>query len=303
MKNAILLATFAALLWSPATSAQTMPAPAAVIDPVATQLPHISIQTIGRGPAVFLIPGLASPRAVWDGVVPHLARTHRVYLVQINGFGDDDPRENLKPAILEGVAADLAGYIATNKIAHPAIIGHSIGGLIAMMMGARHPQKTGSVMVVDALPFFSLLFDPSMTVARASPFAERARTQILATPVPSMPATVDPGGIWSITPGGRIKVANWSAKADRRVIAQAMYEAMTTDIRAELAQIAAKPFVVLYATGAGPRAKTLWETAYARSPATLVPIADSWHFVMLDQPAAFEQALDDFLRAGETPAR
>ncbi|OYY68338.1 MAG: hypothetical protein B7Y47_14020 [Sphingomonas sp. 28-63-12] len=258
-------------------------------------MPHISIATIGKGPAVILIPGLASPRAVWDGVVGDLARTHRVYLVQVNGFAGGDIRENDKAGLLDGIAADLNGYIVANKIKDPAIVGHSIGGLLAMMMGARYPQSTGSVMVVDALPFFSLLFGPTATVEGARPFAEQAKARTLATPPATAPVTSDPGGIWSITPEGRIKVANWGAKADPRVSAEAIYEAMTTDIRPELAKITAKPFTVLYATGAGPQAKALWELGYAGSPAKLVPIADSWHFIMLDQPAAFTQALNAFL--------
>ncbi len=285
-----------AILHAPAAHCQAAPVAAApTLDPVETQLPHISIATTGKGPAVFLIPGLASPRAVWDGVVADLARTHRVYLVQVNGFAGGDIRENDKAGLLDGIAADLNGYIVANKIEKPAIIGHSMGGLLAMMMGARYPQATGSVMVVDALPFFSLVFGPTATVEGARPFAEQAKARTLATPVPTETVTSDPGGIWSMTPEGRIKVANWGAKADPRVSAEALYEVMTTDLRPELAKVTAKPFTVLYATGAGPQAKQLWEMGYAGSPAKLVPIADSWHFIMLDQPAAFAAALKNFL--------
>ncbi len=290
---AAMLAT--AMPFGPAL-AQTAPAAAApALDPVITQLPHISIATTGKGPAIFLIPGLASPRAVWDGVVADLAKTHRVYLVEVHGFANADIKGNDKAGLLDGIAADLNGFIIANKIKNPAIAGHSMGGLLAMMMGARYPASTGSVLVVDSLPFFSLLFGPTATVDSARPFAEQARARTLSTPVPTEPVTADPGGIWSNTAAGRIKVANWSNKADPRVTAQALYEVMTTDLRPELAKVSAKPFTVLYATGAGPQAKTLWEAGYIGSPATLVPIADSWHFIMLDQPAAFRQALMDFV--------
>lgn len=265
------------------------------IDPVVTQLPHISIATMGSGPAVFLIPGLASPRAVWEPTAADLAHTHRVYLVEVNGFAGGDIRDNDKPGLLDGIVADLNSYIVANKIKDPAIAGHSMGGLLAMMMGARHPESTGRVLVVDSLPFFSLLFGPTATVESARPFAEQARARTLATPVPTAPVTSDPGGIWSITSEGRIKVANWSARADPRVTAQALYEVMTTDLRPELGKITARPFTVLYATGAGPQAKALWEAGYAGSHATLVPVADSWHFIMLDQPEAFARAVDNFL--------
>lgn len=289
-----------AILHPEAGHCQMAATPAAAVLPATTpaditQLPHISIKAVGNGPALFLIPGLASPREVWDSIVPELAKTHRVYLVQVNGFGGDDARENIKAGLLAGITADLNGYIVAHNIKDAAIAGHSMGGLLAMMMGAHYPQSTGRVMVVDALPFFSLLFGPSVTVDSARPFAEQARTRTLATPQAIATVTNDPGGIWSMTPEGRIKVANWGAKTDPRVSSQAIYEVMTTDLRPELAKITAKPFTVLYATGAGPQAKTLWEAGYAGSPATLVPIANSWHFIMLDQPAAFLQALKTFL--------
>ena len=290
----LILSPIPARAAAPGTAKQ---APTIADDRGLVQLPHVSIERRGTGPAVFLIPGLASPRAVWDGVAADLAKSHSVYLVQINGFGGDDPRDNLKPDLLAGIARDLDGFVRAQKIKNAAFVGHSMGGALAMMMGARYPQSVGRVMVIDALPFFSLLFGPTATVESSRPFAEQARDRTLNTPVAAAPITSDPGGIWSNTAAGRIKVANWAAKADPRVSAEAIYELMTTDLRPELKAISAKPFTVLYATGAGPQAKALWESAYAGSPATLVPIADSWHFIMLDQPEAFAQALNAFLGA------
>lgn len=295
MRALPLIAALALAPISPvAALAQTAPATSAAEQ----RLSHISVTTLGTGgPAVILIPGLASPRAVWDGIAPALAKSHRVYLVQVNGFGGDEPGDNLKAGMLDGIIADLDTYIRAYNIKDAAIIGHSMGGMLAMMMATRHPDDAGRVMVVDALPFFSLLFDPAMTVDKARPFAEQARARTLAMPRATAPVTTDPGGIWSITPAGRIRVANWSAGADPRVTGQALYEVMTTDLRPDLGKLAGKPFTVLYATGAGPQAKVIWEGAYAGSPATLVPVADSWHFIMLDQPAAFATEVERFLSA------
>ncbi len=264
--------------------------------PAIVQRDHISIRDEGgSGPTVILIPGLSSPRAVWDGVVPGLKARHHVLTVQINGFGGDDPRANVKPGILDGIVNELDGYVRENRIAKPAVVGHSMGGLVAMMLTIRNPDSVGRVMVVDALPFIGTLFQGEASVAAVTPSAARMRDMIAAAPVAKSPVTSDPGGIWSMTPAGRIQVGEWSRHADPRVVAQAMYEDMTTDLRPDLAKIAAKPFEVLYATGAGPQAKAIWERDYAGSSATLVPIADSWHFIMLDQPAAFARALDAFL--------
>lgn len=284
----------AALALSFAAPALARPAPPA---PATVQLPHVSIEAIGQGTPVILIPGLASPRGVWDDITPTLAKAHRVYRVQVNGFGGDDPRANLQGGVLDGVVADLAQFIAARKLPKPAVIGHSLGGLAAMRLAAEHPQAVGRVMVVDALPFIGPVIAPGSTAATIRPQAERMRAMIAATYGPSRPpVTADPGGIWSNIPVGRIRVANWANAADQRVVAQAMYDAMTTDATAELGRITARPFTVLYATGAGPMATTIWERAYAGSPATLEPVADSYHFIMLDQPQAFAAAVDRFLK-------
>jgi len=118
---------------------------------------------IGSGDPVVLIPGLASPRAVWAGIAPELARNHRVLLVQVNGFGGDDPGANNGENILDGVVADLVAYFRDHGIEHPAIIGHSMGGLIGMMLAKTHQERVGRLMIVDALPFFGVLVSPTAT--------------------------------------------------------------------------------------------------------------------------------------------
>lgn len=294
----LLLSAAAFALTAGAAPVAAQDAPATATAP-AVQMEHVSIVAIGKGPEVYLIPGLSSPRAVYGGVAADLAKTHRVHRVQINGFDGGDPRANLKPGIIDGVIADLIRYGTDRRIARPAVVGHSLGGLIGMAMAARHPQAVGRLMVIDALPFIGAIFNvPDAAAAR--PQAEAMRAQMLASADAAKartatPVTSDPGGIWSNTPAGRIQVANWSMKADQRVVAQAMYEDMTLDLRGELGNIAAKPFTVLYATGAGPQATALWEREYKGSPATLVPVANSWHFIMLDQPSEFANQLKTFL--------
>jgi pimeloyl-ACP methyl ester carboxylesterase len=80
-----LLAT--ALLAASVLPAVAVAEPTTRAAPALLQMDHISVQQIGTsGPPVILIPGLSSPREAWQGVAPALARTHRVFLVQVNGF-------------------------------------------------------------------------------------------------------------------------------------------------------------------------------------------------------------------------
>jgi len=279
----------------PAAGHAAVPAAAPV-----TQMAHISVVATGRGTPVILIPGLSSPRAVWDGVVPELARNHRVYVVQVNGFGGDAPGANLSPGILEGVVADLHTLIGKERIAGTAVVGHSMGGLVALMLAKAHPGDAGRLMIVDSLPFIGTLFAPTATVAMVEPRAKAMRDAQVASygkPVDAAFAQATADRL-ALKPEPRAKVAAWVKAADPRVSGQAMYEDMTTDLRPAM-KVIATPITLVYPWAASglseAQAKALYTAAYAGAPnVRLVGIGDAAHFVMLDQPAAFQAAVEGF---------
>ena len=287
-------------LFALAPLAVVQPAPVFAQSAPAVQMEHISVQAFGRGSPVILIPGLSSPRETWAGIAPALAKTHRVYLVQVNGFGGDDPRGNLQPGVLDGIVGDLHALIARERIGGAAVIGHSLGGLVGLKLAHAHPGDIGRLMVVDSLPFIGTLFAPDASVAQIEPQARAMRDGMAA----QYGKAANPAAAQAIaqrlaaTPDAQAKVAVWAAKADPRVSAQAMYEDMTTDLRPDMAGIAA-PITLVYPTSAAvppERAAALYRGAYAAAPhVTYVAIADSAHFVMLDQPAAFAAAVTTFL--------
>lgn len=294
---ALILAACAAntLNWSgPAQAAPSATAAAP------ERLPHISIEAVGKGSPVVLIPGLSSPRAVWDGVVPALARDHRVILVQVNGFAGDNPGANLQPEILDGVVADLHGWLTAHKLSPAKIVGHSMGGLVALQLAKAHPQDASALMIVDALPYVGDIFLPDATVTQVEPQAKAMRDQMVASFGKSDVAAAERTATgMALTPAARAKVAAWIAKADPRVAGQAMYEDMTTNLRPDMATIATPITLVFPYSAALPkeRAEPFYRGEYAKAPkVTFVPIADSGHFVMLDQPAAFAEALASFVR-------
>lgn len=276
------------------------PAPVAVAETL-VQMDHISVQVVGRGSPVILIPGLSSPRATWDGVVPELIKNHRVYLVQVNGFGGDDPRGNLQPGILDGIVADLHTLIVDRKLGAVPLVGHSMGGLVSLMLARSHPGDVQKVLVVDALPFIGTLFAPAATADTLKPQAEMMRAQMASLYGKPFPEQVGQmiARQNALKPASQAKVAGWSARADMRVSGQAIYEDMITDLRPELPKIAA-PITVLVpwtdARGGEERVLGLYRAQYAgASKATIRGVGDSGHFIMLDQPDVFARAVMAFL--------
>ncbi|MFL6856393.1 MAG: alpha/beta fold hydrolase [Allosphingosinicella sp.] len=271
------------------------------------QLDHISAEVVGRGPPVLLIPGLANPRAVWADFVPRLAQSHRVYLIEVNGFGGTDPRKNLAPGLLEGIVGDLDGLVRAEKLDRPAIVGHSMGGLVGLLLATKHPEDLGRLMIVDSLPFFGVLAVPpgtEATVATVEPGARAMREAIAAAygkPVDPARTAAQVAGL-ALKPESRAKMEAWAAAADARVTSTAFYEDMTTDLRPALAKIQT-PITLVYPWSAAAFGKERTDAFYRRNYAaaphvTYVPIGEAAHFVMLDQPDAFRAALAAFLGDG-----
>jgi pimeloyl-ACP methyl ester carboxylesterase len=154
-------------------------------------------------------------------------------------------------------------------------------------------------MVVDALPFYGLLFGPDATVEAVRPRAAAFRDSIVAMPEAAWRAQ-QPATMAALvkTEAARPFLAAAALASDRRVAAEAVYEDLTTDARPLLPSIRSR-LIVLYATSeTAPAAAMgpLYRSAYGGAPeARLVEVPASYHFIMIDQPDRFRALLDEFL--------
>lgn len=288
------LFALAASSWLALQIVPAEPAAAAVPASAEVRMSHISIREAGSGDPVILIPGLSTPRTVWEPFVPALARNHRVILVQVNGFGGDAVGANGGPGILQGAVEELAGWLAANRIESPAVVGHSMGGLMGMMLARDHPRAVGRLLIVDSLPFFGVIMGPDATVESVRAAATNLRDAIRNGP----PAASAPPGMSNSEAGSR-QVGSWVRAADRNVSAQAVYEDLGTDLRGDVAAIGSRPVTVAYAVPnalAAPMIHGVYRQAYAADPdARLIPVENSAHFIMLDQPERFAAILAEFV--------
>lgn len=262
---------------------------------------RMSVTVIGKGPDVILIPGLASSGAVWDATAKQLSGRYRVHVVQVAGFAGAPVGGNGEGAIVEPLVEAIDSYIRSAGLKSPAVIGHSMGGLTGLALARRHPADISRLLIVDSLPFYPLLFSPAATVEAVRPQAVGMRDGLIAMPTESfdaqqtmtMPRLVK-------SPEGLKAALAWSKTTDRSVFARAMYDVLTTDLRPDLAAVTV-PTVVLYPYDPMmgtpvERVEQLYAGAYAALPGVrLERIEGAYHFIMLDQPAAFAAAVDRFL--------
>lgn len=270
-----------------------------LVTPAVAQTRFVATVT-GQGPDVMLIPGLASSDDVWDATVKQLSATHRVHTLQVKGFAGEPAGPNAEGQFLAPLVEEVAAYAET--LGKPAIIGHSLGGLAAIEVAAKHPGSVGRVMIVDALPFYALLFAPTATAEMVKPQAEMMRTQMLGMTEEAFASGQDRTMSMLIkTEAARVEPKAWSVASDRKVVANAMYEDMIEDARPLLSQIAA-PATVVYAYDeqmGQPAAivDSMYSSAYAGlKGAKLKRVDGGFHFIMLDQPDAFAAEVAEFVK-------
>ena len=261
---------------------------------------RLSVEVVGSGPDVILIPGYASSREVWRAEAERLKVSHRVHLVQLAGFAGE-PWTHGDGPFLEPMVAELARYIREARLERPAVIGHSMGGLTGLLLAQGHPEAVGKVMSVDSLPFFSALYGPTATAESARPFADQAAAGILAADDAGFSAQQGQTAIGlARDPATREAMVRWSLASDRQALAAAIREVMTTDARPGPATMTT-PVWAIYASdadGGAPAAMAdaTWGRAYASLPGVkLVRVDGSRHFIMADQPARFAELVDQFL--------
>lgn len=264
---------------------------------------RLSISETGSGPDVILIPGLASSAAVWDATVKHLAAHYRVHVVQVEGFAGTPAGDNAQGPVIEPCLEALDAYIKAQGLKAPAVIGHSLGGMMGLELAERHPEDVGKLMIVDSLPFAGAMMGAADTKA-VEPIAAQLRGKIIG----ESQADYEAGEAQYLarlvkSPEGRKIATGWADASDKQVVAEAMYDDMTTDLRPALAAVQI-PVTVLYpwdASGPLPFTQAQSDGFYAANYAalphkTLKRVDGSYHFIMLDQPAAFQDAVDAFLK-------
>lgn len=298
--NRVLFATGAAL-----TLAGCSPAPAPPADQASTRpftSDRISVVTRGTGPDIILVPGLNSHRDVWAGVADSLQSRYRLHLIQVNGFAGQAPGANAEGPVSAPAAEEIGRYITESGLSRPAVIGHSMGGTIVMMLAARHPDQVGRLMVVDMPPFLGGMFGPpGATAESVRPTADSMRAAMLAAP-PGAPGMFEQM-VPTMTKVDSMKamLLSGSRTSNPATTANAFHEMMVTDLRPELARITA-PFTVLYVIPANaPLPAAQYEAAmkasYATAPnAVLTRIDDSYHFIQFDQPGRFVAEVDALMR-------
>jgi pimeloyl-ACP methyl ester carboxylesterase len=102
----------------------------------------------GEGPAVLLVHGIGDSSATWVDLIPGLARRYTVIAPDLLGHGaSDKPRADYSVAAYANGMRDLLGVLGIDRA---TLIGHSLGGGVAMQFAYQFPERTERLVLVSA---------------------------------------------------------------------------------------------------------------------------------------------------------
>ncbi len=308
------LATTPAYATAPQVPASTAPAPtinAALEAPKSAEtftVGTLKAQRYGdHGRAVILIPGLAGGPWVWKDTIQALRADHVVYALTLAGF-DGMPAPVGDGDLLDRADASLLALIGEHRIDHPVLVGHSLGGTLAIRFAGEHSDLLSGVVAVDGLPIFPGM--ERLTLEQRLTAAERMHAQMSqATPEQFRAQQLAyMQGMGLVDADKAADYAALNARSDAAAVANYMADDVSADYRPGLKDIAvplleispynapdfnAPPMMMSEA-----QKSAYYEGLLADVPnATVLSISPARHFVMLDQPARFQEALEDFLQA------
>ncbi len=267
---------------------------------VASASQHAIIDSTGKGPGMFFIPGLGCNKTVWDGLIQYYSRSFTCYPVSLGGFAGIEPSG--EPDI-EAVIDEIADYIAENNISKPVIVGHSFGGFIAMKFAVKYSHLAGKLILIDAYPFGLAMMQPEFTEQNAEGIAEKLYDQLSELPGQtiedywknSFKFLINDSIIYQ-------KIIHMVLGSDRNYLVHAQCEMLRSDLRNELNRLPV-PVLGLFSTVNWIKSGLDPDTAIQRihdqfsvlKGISLFCTQSSGHFIMLEDEGWVIDKMNNFL--------
>lgn len=248
----------------------------------------------GKGKQTILfIPGFASSGDVWNETRTFFEKDFICYTFTMAGFAGVKPQPNPSFKNWEN---EIANYIKANKIEKPIVVGHSMGGGLALAIAADYPDLIGKIVVVDALPCLAALSDPSFKSkenndcsSMVTQMTAMSDSQFYDMQKKTMPRLLEDASKLEM-------VVDWSVKSDRTTFAQMYCDFFNTDLRDKITSIKCPSLILLesYFVNLKPAIEGQYKNL---KTANFQYANKGLHFIMYDDKEWYLTQLSNFIKS------
>jgi 3-oxoadipate enol-lactonase len=240
----------------------------------------------GEGPALFLFHSLLSDRASFASIEPELARSHRVVVPELPGFGGS----HAVSAGLAAVADRMAEVVSEVADKDAIVLGNGYGGFVALQMAIRHPSIAGKLILADCGAAFS---EPGREAFRNMAAASKAKGLAAITDV-AMRRLFAPE-FQAAHPDLMRDRREAFLKTDPAVLQAACAQLAELDLRPELPKVKMPVLVLVGEHDEATPPPMSHELTALLQNARLTVLAGCAHVPQLQAPQDFLDAIADFL--------
>jgi 3-oxoadipate enol-lactonase len=245
-------------------------------------------------PSLVFLHGIGGAGRGWRGQFDTFGDRYHAVAWDMPGYGGSAPLEDFSIATLADALADFLQQVGATK---PCLVGHSIGGMIVQQLLVKEPRIASAVVLAQTSPAFGRPdgdWQKTFIEARLGPLD---RGETMASLAPSLVANLvgddpDPEGI-ELARDCMAAVREQSYRAS-------MLALMGFDLRGALKNISAPTLVLSGSKDNNAPAAMMAKMATHIPSASYVELEGVGHLANLERPAAFNAALDRFLRNSAT---
>ena len=251
------------------------------------------VKVAGQGIPVLLLPGFTCPGEVWNATVANLDGAFQTHQFTYAGFGGVPEIELPWYATL---VDDLSAYIEANQLDNLILVGHSMGGMLAIDIAARLPKRVHKMILVDALPNIREVMMPGVTEDQIM-FDSTYNNQMLAASDSAMKVTAGYMAMgMSNETQHHSELIDYILQADRLTYVYGFTELLKLDLKDKLDQLPMETLILGADFPSKEAVMPNFRAQFANLKNKEIKIAsNSKHFIMFDQPDWFYREVNNFL--------
>lgn len=254
----------------------------------------LKVDKDGKGKPILFLPGFTCPGEVWNETISNLGEDYESIKFTYPGFAHVEP---ISIPWYKTIVEDLKSYILENNLKDFIIVGHSMGGMLAMEIAAEFPDLVDKMILVDALPCIRQVMMPNVSEENIT-FDNPYNNNMI-----QMPDSVFQKTAYFMAQGmtnDQSKVGlltQWIIDSDRETYVYGYTELLKLDLRDELEKIKAKTLILSADFIDKEVVLNNLKEQYGKLENKEIKIANSSkHFIMFDQQEWFVNELSEFLK-------
>jgi pimeloyl-ACP methyl ester carboxylesterase len=192
--------------------------------------------------SIIFIPGFSCSGEVWNETKSIFEKDFTCYTLTMAGFAEVKAQPG---ATFKNWENSIANYIKENNIEKPIVIGHSMGGGLALALASDYPELIEKIIVVDALPCLAALMNPAFKTEEKPDCSALINQMISATDEQFYQMQKMSISRLVADTSKQELVVGWSVKSDRRTFAEMYCDFSNTDLREKIKTIKCPSLVLL----------------------------------------------------------